>query len=66
MSGRGRMSRGSRGGDDWMRIGGGEWRGRRGSGRYPGVRVFGHWRELEMTYGAKMRFLNVLVPMVRQ
>lgn len=38
MSGRGRMSRGSGGGDDWMWIGGGEWRGRKGSGRYPRVR----------------------------
>lgn len=39
MSGRGRMSRGSGVGDDWMWIEGGEWRGRKGSGRYPGVRV---------------------------
>lgn len=33
-------------GDDWMWIGGGEWRGRKGSGRYPGVRVL-DLREIE-------------------
>lgn len=38
MSGRGRMSKGSGVGDDWMWIGGGEWRGRKGSGCYQGVR----------------------------
>lgn len=65
MSGRGRMSRGSGVGDDWMWIGGGGWRGRKGSGRYPGVRGVWTLGEREMTYGAKMRFLNVLVPKLR-
>lgn len=76
MSGRGRMSRGLEGGDHCLRVGGGGWRGRRGNGLYTkitsGVGLVSGLERIwvgggvgEMTHGVKMRFLDVLVPMVR-